>query len=82
MGGYQSNHARATAACARLLGLEPHLVLFFREAQIRDAFIEKPHLEGPQLARLAPAVTVAETPSPLLLPLPSPLMLDLRNAAK
>jgi D-cysteine desulfhydrase len=31
VGGPQSNHARLTAATARMLGLEPHLLLFGRE---------------------------------------------------
>lgn len=37
IGGLQSNHCRATAAAARLVGLEPHLVLLVRD---RDADAE------------------------------------------
>lgn len=33
-GGVQSNHCRATAAAARLVGLEPHLVLVMRDREI------------------------------------------------
>ena len=51
VGGYQSNHARSTAACARLLGLEPHIVLVFRSEELRDDFLEKPHLEGDGASR-------------------------------
>lgn len=36
LGGVQSNHARATAAAARLLGLEPHLVLRTGRTTVRD----------------------------------------------
>lgn len=32
IGGLQSNHCRATAAAARLVGLEPHLVLLARDS--------------------------------------------------
>lgn len=32
--GVQSNHCRATAAAARLVGLEPHLVLVMRDREI------------------------------------------------
>ena len=32
--GVQSNHCRATAAAARLVGLEPHLVLVLRDREI------------------------------------------------
>ena len=31
VGGLQSNHCRATAAAARLAGLEPHLVLLVKD---------------------------------------------------
>ena len=34
IGGLQSNHCRATAAAARLAGLEPHLVLLVRDREI------------------------------------------------
>jgi D-cysteine desulfhydrase len=33
IGGLQSNHCRATAAAARLVGLEPHLVLLVRDPE-------------------------------------------------
>ena len=34
IGGLQSNHCRATAAAARLVGLEPHIVLLVRDREI------------------------------------------------
>ena len=33
IGGEQSNHCRATAAAARMVGLEPHLTLRTKRAQ-------------------------------------------------
>ena len=36
IGGVQSNHCRATAAAARLVGLEPHLVLVVRDREIES----------------------------------------------
>lgn len=33
IGGEQSNHCRATAAAARMLGMEPHLILRTKRAQ-------------------------------------------------
>lgn len=34
IGGLQSNHCRATAAAARLVGLQPHLVLLVRDKEL------------------------------------------------
>ena len=42
VGGMQSNHCRATAAAARLVGLEPHVVLLASDAKVD----EDPGLEG------------------------------------
>ena len=36
IGGLQSNHCRATAAAARLVGLEPHLTVLVRDKEIDD----------------------------------------------
>ena len=36
IGGLQSNHCRATAAAARLVGLEPHLVVLVRDREVND----------------------------------------------
>ena len=36
IGGVQSNHCRATAAAARLVGMDPHLVLLVRDAHADD----------------------------------------------
>ena len=36
IGGVQSNHCRATAAAARLAGLEPHVVLLVRDRAINE----------------------------------------------
>ena len=41
IGGTQSNHCRATAAAARLVGLEPHLVLLVRDKDVgKDVGLE------------------------------------------
>jgi len=37
IGGLQSNHCRATAAAARLVGLEPYLVLLVRDSLVTSA---------------------------------------------
>ncbi|KAL1503075.1 hypothetical protein AB1Y20_011140 [Prymnesium parvum] len=42
VGGMQSNHCRATAAAARLVGLEPHVVLLASDSKADD----DPGLEG------------------------------------
>lgn len=36
IGGMQSNHCRATAAAARLVGLSPHVVLLTSDAKAND----------------------------------------------
>ena len=36
IGGLQSNHCRATAAAARLVGLEPHLTVLVRDKEVDD----------------------------------------------
>ena len=36
VGGMQSNHCRATAAAARLVGLEPHIVLLTSDSKADD----------------------------------------------
>jgi D-cysteine desulfhydrase len=46
IGGLQSNHCRATAAAARMVGLEPHLVLLVRDKDKN----EDPGLQGNLLA--------------------------------
>ncbi|CAK9072926.1 unnamed protein product [Durusdinium trenchii] len=42
VGGLQSNHCRATAVCAKLLGLEPHVVLLVKDQMLQ----EDPGLSG------------------------------------
>jgi len=57
VGGPQSNHARLTAAAARMLGLEPHLLLFGSEPKRAVGNLLLDQLVGAELHFIAPSCT-------------------------
>jgi len=61
VGGPQSNHARLTAAAARMLGLEPHLLLFGSEPKKAVGNLLLDQLLDAKLHYIPPGPIAAET---------------------
>jgi D-cysteine desulfhydrase len=61
VGGPQSNHARLTAAAARMLGLEPHLLLFGSEPKRAVGNLLLDQLLGAELHFIPPGPIASKT---------------------